>query len=83
MTLIKPVTLVKRLSGRNLLYANTEYFDAKTVETSSTKRYMRTRTLLKHFWNRWRQEYVTELQEFNRIKNHRGNLVKANINGDV
>ena len=40
--LIETVTPNKPLFGGNLLYANTEYFDAKAEETSLTKRYNRT-----------------------------------------
>ena len=39
--------------------------------------------LSKHFWNRWRQEYITELSEFNNIRNCHGILVKPNVNDVV
>ena len=81
--LIEPVTPNKLLLWRNLLYTNTEHFDAKTDETSLTKRCQRTNILLKHFWNRWRQESITELREFNKIKNCHGILAKPNVNDVV
>ena len=61
------------------MYTNTEHFDAKTDEISLTKWCQRTNVLLKHFWSRWRQEYITELREFNKIKNCHGILVKPNV----
>ena len=81
--LIEPVTANKLLFRRNLLYTNIEHFDAKTDETSSTKWCQRINILLKHFWNSWRQEYITELREFNEIKNCHGILVKPNVNDVV
>lgn len=50
--LMEPITPNKLLFGRNLLYRNTDHFDAKTDEISLTKRCKRTIILLTHFWNK-------------------------------
>ena len=50
--LMEPITPNKLLFGRNLLYRNTDHFDAKTDEISLTKRCKRTSILLTHFWNK-------------------------------
>ncbi|XP_057312268.1 uncharacterized protein LOC130653769 [Hydractinia symbiolongicarpus] len=39
----------------------------------SVKRKENVNRLLTHFWNRWRDEYVTELREFHKLKNSRFN----------
>ena len=81
--LIEPVIPNKLLFGRNLLYTNTKHFPAKTDETNLTKQCQRTNTLLKNFWNRWRQQYLKELREFNKIKNCHGILLKPNVSNVV
>ena len=81
--LIEPVFPKQLLLGRNLLYTNTKHFDVKTDENSLTEQWQRTNILSKHFWNRWRQEYITELSEFNNIRNCHGILVKPNVNDVV
>lgn len=81
--LIEPVTPNKLLFERNLLYINTEHCNGETDETILTKRYKTTSISLKHFWNRWQQEYMTELREFTKNENRHGISVKAykNLNG--
>ena len=51
----------------------------KTIDTSLTKRYKRKIILSRYFWSRWRQEYIAELREFNKIKNRHGILVRPNV----
>ena len=81
--LVERITPNKLLFGRNTLHVNTGHFDAIAHETSSTKWYKRTSILLEYFWKRWREEYIIELREFNKIKNLHEILVKPNINDVV
>ena len=55
----------------------------KKIETSLTKRYKRKIILFRHFWSRWRQEYIAELPEFNKIINRHGILVRPNVDDVV
>ena len=56
----------KLLFGRNL-EPNAPNFDVQ-VETDLSKRKKYTETILDHWWNRWKTDYLTELREYQKIK---------------
>ncbi|XP_065665416.1 uncharacterized protein LOC136086850 [Hydra vulgaris] len=66
----------KRISSETLLIKNSY------VNVDIKKRVVYRNSILEHFWNRWRNEYLTELREFHKSNNKSGSKNIINI-GDV
>lgn len=67
----EPLTPSHLLTGRRLLSILDESVVAEEESTDAkilTRRQRYVVSLLSHFWNRWKQEYVVELREHHRDK---------------
>uniref|UniRef100_A0A1X7VTQ6 DUF5641 domain-containing protein n=1 Tax=Amphimedon queenslandica TaxID=400682 RepID=A0A1X7VTQ6_AMPQE len=84
----EPLTPSHLLVGKQLLnvsdhfcYSESEEFNPDSSRLSATRRLRHLNTLLDHFRNRWRKEYLTELRENHKKKRNR-DVDAVNI-GDV
>ena len=61
-------------------YSGDEDYRSDAPATSLTQRFKYLNTVLTHFWNRWRKEYLSELQEGDRYsKKNGGNKIKIAV----
>ena len=58
------------LYGRKINSSNTEICETVTTINPS-RRLKHMETLILHFWNRWRSEYLTSLREYQKLQNTR------------
>eukprot|EP00731_Ephydatia_muelleri_P013896 Em0007g1206a len=64
-------------------YSGDEDYENDVPATGLTQRFKYLNTVLTHFWNRWRKEYLSELREGHRYsKKNGGNKIKIAV-GDV
>eukprot|EP00731_Ephydatia_muelleri_P023359 Em0015g942a len=64
-------------------YSGDENYENDVPATGLTQRFKYLNTVLTHFWNRWRKEYLSELREGHRYsRKNGGNKIKIAV-GDV
>ena len=67
----EPLTPSHLLTGRRLLSLPDEFAVTEEESTDAeilTRRQRYVVSLLSHFWNRWKREYVVELREHHKAK---------------
>ena len=79
--LVETLTPNKLLYGRNIETVVTNQNES-IEEVDVTKRITYVRNIVDHFWSRWRNEYLRELREYNKVKNSK-NAINPSINDVV
>ena len=82
----EPLTPSHLLLGQRLLNKPAPTSSSESLETEEqvSRRANYLKILLRHFWKRWRSEYLSELQEHHRYLSAKNTAVSSSVrNGDV
>ena len=80
----EPLTPSSLVCGKRLLSTPSESkVAAKSTLSDLTKRESYLKTLLNHFWSRWRREYLPSLREFHRNLSSSRNKTSSIKEGDI
>lgn len=83
----QPLTPSQLIYGRRITTVPHEFKDAEELSDPNfgnrshlTKRFALRAQLLKHFWQRWKNEYLTSLREFHTTRGYNKEIIKV---GDI